>query len=70
MPITPLKHKCLNIILVWVIVHHKCSGLKKKVKTFFLLYLGKMDMVLGKKVAIFDWEWGLNSTPREGQKIL
>ena len=26
-------------------------------------------MVLGKKVAIFDWEWGRNSAPREGQKI-
>ena len=22
-------------------------------------------MVLGKKVAIFDWEWGRNSAPRE-----
>ena len=26
-------------------------------------------MVLGKKVAVFDWEWGRNSAPREGQKI-
>ena len=26
------------------------------------------DMVLGKKVAIFDWEWGRNSAPRDGQK--
>ena len=26
-------------------------------------------MVLGKKAAIFDWEWGRNSAPREGQKI-
>ena len=26
-------------------------------------------MVLGKKVAIFDWECGRNSAPREGQKI-
>ena len=26
-------------------------------------------MVLGKKVASFDWIWGLNSAPREGQKI-
>ena len=25
-------------------------------------------MVLGKKVAIFDWEWGQNSAPRGGQK--
>ena len=23
---------------------------------------------IGKKVAIFDWEWGRNSAPREGQK--
>ena len=26
-------------------------------------------MVLGKKVAIFDWEWGQNLAPRGGQKI-
>ena len=26
-------------------------------------------MVLGKKVAIFDWEWGQNSAPGEGQKM-
>ena len=26
-------------------------------------------MVLGKKVAIFDWEWGRNSAPRDGQKL-
>ena len=25
-------------------------------------------MVLGEKVAIFDWEWGRNSAPRDGQK--
>ena len=25
-------------------------------------------MVLGKKVTIFDWEWGRNSVPRDGQK--
>ena len=25
-------------------------------------------MVLGKKVAIFVWEWGQNSAPRDGQK--
>ena len=24
-------------------------------------------MVLGKKVTIFDWEWGRNSAPRDGQ---
>ena len=27
-------------------------------------------MVLGKKVATFDCEWGQNSAPREGQKLL
>ena len=26
-------------------------------------------MALGKNVAVFDWEWGQNSAPREGQKI-
>ena len=26
-------------------------------------------MVLGKKVASFDWEWGRNSAPRDGQKM-
>ena len=25
-------------------------------------------MVLGKKVAIFDWEWSRNSAPRDEQK--
>ena len=25
-------------------------------------------MVLGKKVTIFNWEWGQNSAPRDGQK--
>ena len=26
-------------------------------------------MVLGKKMTIFDWEWGQNSAPGDGQKI-
>ena len=26
-------------------------------------------MVLRKNVAFFDWEWGINSAPRDGQKI-
>ena len=44
--------------------------LGKKICFFYtFLYLGKTDMVLGKKVAIFDWEWGGNSAPRDGQKI-
>ena len=44
---------------------------KKSIFFFFFtfLYLGKTDMVLGKKVAIFDWDWGRNSAPRDGQKI-
>ena len=27
-----------------------------------------LNLVLGKNVAIFDWEWGRNSAPRDGQK--
>ena len=43
------------------------SGLSKKKKNSLI---GKIrHMVLGKKVAIFDWEWGRNSAPRDGQKI-
>ena len=30
---------------------------------FLLLLIGKTDMVLGKNVAIFDWEWGRNLAP-------
>ena len=78
MPSIPLKHKCLSIILIWAIVSHikvvvvsKKSKKKKKKHFFFLLFLigKKTDMVLGKKVAIFDWECGRNSAPREGRKI-
>ena len=48
----------------------KKSKKKKKQNIFFpFLYLGKTDMVLGKNVAIFDWEWGQISAPRDGQKI-
>ena len=36
---------------------------------FFIFSIGKTDMVLGKKVAIFDWEWGRNSAPRDRQKV-
>ena len=53
MPAIPLKHKCLCIIIIWVIVSP------------LLFLIGK----LGKKVAIFDWEWGRNSAPRVGQKM-
>ena len=44
---------------------------KKKLKDFFFLtflYLGKTDMVLGKKVAILDWEWGRNLPLEMGRK--
>ena len=49
MPSIPLKHKCLSIILIWVIV-----SLKKNIKKIYLyfftfLYLGKTDMVLEKR---------------------
>ena len=42
---------------------------KKSIFFFYFPLLGKTDMVLGKKVAIFNWELGRNSAPREGQKI-
>ena len=41
----------------------------KKIKFFHFSQLGKTDMDLGKKAAIFDWEWSGNSAPRDGQKI-
>ena len=48
---------------------HCFSLVKKNIFFFFtFLYLGKIDMVLGKKDAIFDWEWGQNLAPRDGQK--
>ena len=44
---------------------------KKKKKSYFFsfLYLGKNGYGFGKKVAIFYWEWGPHSAPRDGQKI-
>ena len=59
MPSISLKHKCLTIILTWVIVSHKWS-LKKEINFLFFLFflIGKTNMVLGKKVAILDWEEG------------
>ena len=67
MPSIPLKHKRLSIILIWVSVSHKLVVVvsKKQVKK---KYMGKSDMVLGKKVAIFYWECGRNSAHRDGQK--
>ena len=68
MPSIPLKHKCLSIILIWVSVSHSLKKVKRK-KIFFLLFLiAKIRHGIGKKVAIFDWEWGRNSAPRDGQK--
>ena len=45
------------------------SKKSKKKKIFFLLFLiGKNRHGIGKKkVALFDWEWGQNFAPREGQ---
>ena len=65
----PLKRKCLSIILIWVFVcHEKKWSLKKK--KIFLFLIGKLRHGIGKKlVAIFDWEWGRNLAPRDGQKI-
>ena len=45
------------------------SKKKEKAKFIFLYSIGKADKVLGKKVAIFNWEWGRNSAPRERQEI-
>ena len=41
MPPIPLKHKCLSIILIWVIVSHKLVVVSKRKKKpfFFLLFL-------------------------------
>ena len=34
------------------------------------LYLGKTDMEFSNtRVASFEWEWGRNLAPRDGQKI-
>ena len=64
MPTMPLKHKCLSIIRIWVIVSHKWKWSineskkkkKKKKKTdFFFLNWENRDGI-GKKVAILDWE--------------
>ena len=73
--INRVKHLlCLSIILIWVVlVVSKKSKKKSKKKYFlfvFLLFLiGKNRHGIGKKVAIFEWEWGRNSALREGQKF-
>ena len=45
MPSIPLKHKCLGIILIWVIVSSEWSLKKSKNKLFFfiLFLIGKKD---------------------------
>ena len=68
-------HSDMGHCFSYVVVVSKES--KKKMFVFFCFvfyfsFFGKddvMDMVLGKKIAIFDWEWGRNSGPRDGQKI-
>ena len=45
---------------------------KEKLKIIFFRFsfsFGKNGHGIGKKVAIFDWEWGRNSAPSDGQKI-
>ena len=49
-------------------VYKKKKSKKKNILFFTFPYLGKTDMVLGKKVAIFDWEWDRNLAPRDGRK--
>ena len=70
MPSIPLQQKCLNIILIWVIVSHKLvvvvsKKVKKDVFFFFLLFLigkNRRHMVLGKRCGYFrlgmGWKFG------------
>ena len=52
MPSIQIKHKCLSIILIWVIVS------KKSLFFFLLCLIGKKNRHgIGEKVTIFDWEW-------------
>ena len=60
-------HSDMGQCFSYVVVVSKKS--KKKIFFFLFLFLiGKINMVLGKKVVIFDWEWGRNLAPRDGQK--
>ena len=68
MPSIPLKHKCLSIIQIWVIVSHKKKLSLKKRSCFFFTFLTflnweKQTWYWGKKVTIFDWEWGRKFGP-------
>ena len=63
MPTIPLKHKCLSIILVWVIVSYKKVVSKKKYYYyyffFFLLFLiGKNRHGIEKKGGYFQLGMG------------
>ena len=40
----------------------------KEKKMFFFALFGKNGHGIGKKVAIFDWEWGRNPTLELGRK--
>ena len=55
------KHKCLSIILICVVVVVSKKIILKIKDIFFFCFsfslFGKRNMVLGKKVAIFNWEW-------------
>ena len=68
----PLKHKCLSITLIWVMVSHKYKwSLKRSIFFFFflLLLIGKNRLGIGEKGGYFRLQWGRNSAPRERQKI-
>ena len=65
----PLKHMCKY----HSDIGHCCSQVVVvSKKRFFLLFLigENRHGIGGKNVPIFDWEWGRNAAPREGQKIL
>ena len=68
----PLKHKCLSIILIWVIVSHKYGwSLKKSIFFFYFSQIGKTDMVLGKNVGMNGAEiWPLEKGRKSQQKLL
>ena len=42
---------------------------KSKKKNFFFSLFGKNGHGIREMVAIFHWEWGRNTAPRDGQKI-
>ena len=60
---TPLKHKCLSIILTWVIVSRKYI-VKVKKKNFFYL-IGKNRHGIGEKRSLFSIGNGAEIRPLE-----